>query len=372
MNLVPYSDSEGSENEASAPSKSDPKPIQPPSKPAFTKIIDRSNQSKSKIKINLSKPTLSEREDIEEEARPAKKQKTGAGFLGGLSLPPAKNIKRPPSNGLGSGVSLKTGPAPAFSRDAAPVSSYDEFGRRENGTDENGTAETGAADDSVAQEKEFKPVGNVTRFKPLSVARSKQGQKKAVAGGSAVTAKASSKASPAATSHAPSKSKVSLFSMKQEEAPTAKTTTSSGYKPILFEPEQAPPPADEDTDANAENPPITSATSSTAPKTVNELASSLNLTASERRQLFGRNAAKGGIPDTIRITNFNLDAEYDANEEMRAKGETVKHNPVRSIAPGKHSLRQLVNAASTQKDALEESFASGKRNKKEGGMKYGW
>jgi hypothetical protein len=35
-------------------------------------------------------------------------------------------------------------------------------------------------------------------------------------------------------------------------------------------------------------------------------------------------------------------------------------------------LRQLLNAATTQKDALEESWAAGKRNKQEAGRKYGW
>lgn len=367
MNLVPYSDSEGSENEALPPSKSDPKPVLPSTRPSFTKIIDRSNQSKSKIRINLSKPIPDERHDIEAEERPAKKQKTGPGFLGGMSLPPAKNLKKPLSNGLGSGVNLKTGPAPSFSRDTAPTSSYDEFGWRESGAEEDGTGQAEVIDDTVAQEKEFKPIGNVTRFKPLSVARKKQGQGKSVAVNSAVKSKSISTASPAATSHPPSKPKVSLFSMKQDETPTAKTTTPSEYKPILLEPEQAPPTADE-----TETPTAASASSSTAPQTVSELASTLNLSASDRRQLFGRNALKGGIPDSIKIANFSLDAEYDANEELRAKGDTVTHNPVRSIAPGKHSLRQLVNAASTQKDALEESFASGKRNKKEGGMKYGW
>jgi hypothetical protein len=48
------------------------------------------------------------------------------------------------------------------------------------------------------------------------------------------------------------------------------------------------------------------------------------------------------------------------------------HNPVRSIAPGKHSLKQLVNAAQSQKDALAESFAKGYQNRKEAGSKYGW
>ena len=51
---------------------------------------------------------------------------------------------------------------------------------------------------------------------------------------------------------------------------------------------------------------------------------------------------------------------------------SVQHNPVRPIAPGKHTLQQLVNVASNQREALEESFATGRRNKKEAGAKYGW
>ena len=77
--------------------------------------------------------------------------------------------------------------------------------------------------------------------------------------------------------------------------------------------------------------------------------------------------------DKVRgFINFNADDQYAANEEFRAKGESVQHNPVRGIAPGKHSLKQLVNAAATQADALEEHFAQGKRNQKEAGSKYGW
>jgi hypothetical protein len=48
------------------------------------------------------------------------------------------------------------------------------------------------------------------------------------------------------------------------------------------------------------------------------------------------------------------------------------HNPVRSIAPGKHSLKQLLNATVSQKEALEESFAKGYANRKEASGRYGW
>jgi len=74
----------------------------------------------------------------------------------------------------------------------------------------------------------------------------------------------------------------------------------------------------------------------------------------------------------VDVVNFNTDAEYAANELFRQSGEQVQHNPVRAIATGKHSLKQLVSAATGQKEALEESFASGKRNKREAGNKYGW
>jgi hypothetical protein len=72
------------------------------------------------------------------------------------------------------------------------------------------------------------------------------------------------------------------------------------------------------------------------------------------------------------MVNFSADEQYAANEEIRAKGETASINPVRGIAPGKHSLKQLVNAAATQADALEEHFAQGKRNRNEAGSRYGW
>ncbi|KAI4156855.1 MAG: hypothetical protein LQ346_009128, partial [Caloplaca aetnensis] len=77
---------------------------------------------------------------------------------------------------------------------------------------------------------------------------------------------------------------------------------------------------------------------------------------------------------TVNIVTFNTDAEYASNELLRQAGEQqqAQHNPVRALAPGKHSLKQLVSAASNQKDALEEQFASGRRNRKEAGSKYGW
>lgn len=72
------------------------------------------------------------------------------------------------------------------------------------------------------------------------------------------------------------------------------------------------------------------------------------------------------------VINFNMDKEYKHNEAVRASGETQIHNPVRAIQGGKHSLRQLVSNVQNQKDALEDSFAKGKNNRKEASSKYGW
>ncbi|EME44912.1 hypothetical protein DOTSEDRAFT_70825 [Dothistroma septosporum NZE10] len=92
----------------------------------------------------------------------------------------------------------------------------------------------------------------------------------------------------------------------------------------------------------------------------------MNLTPAQRRQLFGRNGKSANV------THFNMDSEYAHNEELRQAGEVVEHRAVKAIAPGKHSLQQLVNNARSQKDALDDKFAEGKANRSAGGAKYGW
>lgn len=80
---------------------------------------------------------------------------------------------------------------------------------------------------------------------------------------------------------------------------------------------------------------------------------------------------------TPQVLTFDTNRQYRQNAEWLASATeeelaAQQHNPVRSIAPGRHSLQQLVNAVSVQKDALEETFAAGRRNKKEAGARYGW
>ena len=75
---------------------------------------------------------------------------------------------------------------------------------------------------------------------------------------------------------------------------------------------------------------------------------------------------------SMNIAHFNMDAEYASNEHLRQAGEVVEHRAVKAIAPGKHSLQQLVNNARSQQDAMEDKWADGRREKGEGGAKYGW
>jgi hypothetical protein len=179
--------------------------------------------------------------------------------------------------------------------------------------------------------------------------------------------------------------KVSLFSISKEDMSAPPTSTlREEYQPLLYgvdeESESVVQPSEEDIQDPSQqsstfafsHPAPT--TSSKGAQSLNDIAADLNLSEADRRQLFGRQRGKGQQDlSAINVVNFNTDREYAHNEALRAAGETAQHNPLRSIAgTGKNSLKQLVNVATTQKDALEEHFAAGRRNKKEAGSKYGW
>jgi hypothetical protein len=226
----------------------------------------------------------------------------------------------------------------------------------------------------VVPEPEVKLVGKATVFKPLSVARRTGKKKKMIS--STITVKSAQTTSagpPSVAAPQPPKPKVSLFSISRDEdtpqesyPPEPAIDLADDYAlgdgnnpgqdthPHHFESaETRPPPA-----------------SSAGAQSLDSLATSLDLDAATRRQLFGRNSKSNAAP--INLVNFNTDQEYAANEERRAAGETIQHNAVRTIAPGKHSLKQLVNAATSQRDALEESWAAGRKNKRDAGARYGW
>ncbi|KAF2400592.1 hypothetical protein EJ06DRAFT_529713 [Trichodelitschia bisporula] len=352
--LVAYSDSEDSDNETPVQKPAPPEPA----KPAARKLIDPSTH---KVRVNLSS-LASSTDDIDKDAPPAKKPRTGGALNINAFLPAPKRALK----GMGTGVNLKTGAAPAFSREA-PASDHT--------AEEASTTATGAATAKVEPMNpgdSVKIVGKATVFKPLSVAR--RAQKKRPHPSSAAAAEAS-KASNASASTAPSqalpakptKPKVSLFSITTEEIVETKAAPTEAYKPVLLEPEEDNANEYQEETSWPEQPAQKAAPSGLE-------VSDLNLSQAEMKRIFGRKAGKAGGLDLsgVNIGKFNTDAEYEANEELRARGETAVHNPVRTIAPGKHSLKQLLNQATAQKEALEEHFAQGKRNQREAGARYGW
>ncbi|KAL8757569.1 MAG: hypothetical protein Q9184_004175 [Pyrenodesmia sp. 2 TL-2023] len=405
MGLVGYSNSEGSDVEEKPTPKAPPKTVPNSSKPAFQKVVDRSNPHK--IRVNLPEAGKEPAEAQEDEdGRPTKRARTDGGAFSGFNsfLPAPKRSANGASNGLGSrggrlgsGVNLKTGAAPAFSREpVAPdhdeEDSADTVGGSgsivENHGPESSTS-TKEKDQSdppdprrmvEAPQEEPKKKGTAMMFKPLSVARKPPKKKPLIANGEATPRSTETLPTPQPRA-AP---KVSLFSAAppSQENDTKESEKSGAYQPLIYRtnpPETSPtdfPPAE---NPYIDNPDHHTAEKETLPQPLNPpssqslstIASDLNLSASAKRQLFGRQHPN---PSAINVVkNFNTDAEYASNELLRQAGEqTVQHNPVRAIAPGKHSLKQLVSAASNQKDALEKQFASGRRNKKEAGSKYGW
>jgi hypothetical protein len=397
MNLVAYSDSEGSDNDAPRP----PKPAQKPTaKPAVHKVVDRSNPGKIKVSLpSISRPNPNSGKDaIEDDAPPAKKARTGGGAFSGFNamLPAPKKPnathteaassgKSKFGNGFNGGVSfkLKTSAEPAFVRETV---------------DGPGASEIPAAHSHTAQSTaaplQTQPSTATTtqpawtaRFVPLSVANARKKRKPVLS--QAVSQASKTTESVENTNSVPSKDeiaapkpKVSLFSIAHDDGSAPQPVPSGQYQPLLYGagddedtkvPEQA-----FDAENTSRSAPLdgvaSNLTGSHGPQSLADIASSLNLSEAERRQLFGRKRG-GDISDlpATNIVEFNTDAEYAHNEKLRASGETVQHNALRSITgTGKNSLRSLVNVATTQKDALEEHFAQGRRNKKESGSKYGW
>ncbi|OBT68323.1 hypothetical protein VE03_02255 [Pseudogymnoascus sp. 23342-1-I1] len=387
MGLVDYSDSESSDNEQVSESKK-------PTKGSFQKVVDRSNPGKIKVSLPTTAPTNDE--------PPAKRAKTSGGTFGGFNsfLPaPKKTGAAAPKTlgggataggrggGLGSGVSLKTGAAPAFSRDPEPV--YDSGDKYDGGEEAKGGESSMGLPPPTSSAQipaaEVKLVGKPLMFKPLSVARKPQKKKKPVI--TPKTAEDSVSQEPSATTSEAAKAprpKVSLFSVPQDTDDDIAPQQKGEYQPMLYgakaeeeEPEVVKNPYYEDQYNDAESHHTVprpaaqaAAPASTTSNSLDNIASDLQLSASERRQLFGRQGARNLTAS--KVINFNTDEEYRSNEELRSAGEQAVHNPVRSIAPGKHSLKQLLNATVSQKEALEESFAKGYANRKEASGRYGW
>jgi len=414
MNLIAYSDSE---SDGEAPPAPKPALKQAP-KPSFQKVVDRANPGRIKVNLPGASQPKTEKDDIDADAPPAKKPRLGgASAFGGFNamLPaPKKPAVAPPTasassgkralgKGLASGVNLKTGAEPAFKREPrVEEEEYDENGnpvkKQPMNKDDfrallnlpkpkSEQKEEEAMTDAPAETTPAKstPIPKpAPRFVPMSVGRGKKKPlpkpRPAVSGGGTALesgADMSSAPSSAAPPQPARKPKVSLFGVSQEEAAPATARSGGVYEPMLYganDESDVPVPDDafEGQSAYQTTQHATAGANAAASNDLTGIASELNLSAAERRQLFGKRGREADLP-SAKIVEFNTDTEYAHNEKLRKQGEQIQHNALKSISgTGKNSLRSLVSVASTQKDALEEHFAAGYRNKKEAGNKYGW
>lgn len=351
MALVGYSDSEGSDSETLNVAPVAAKP--PPRKGNFQKLVDPSG----KIKVDL--PTI--KPEAEPEAPPAKKART-AGKFGGFNsfLPAPKRSADAAKKGLGSGVNLKTGAEPAFSRERVdPDPPTQPLAPEQVTSNPDSSLPAPVLDDAP---KEVKPTGNAMRFKPLSVARKKAIKKRVLPNANPVASPPVSQP-PEETPKPPApKQKVSLFSVTQDDDVPSSSTPTGDYQPLLAEPQTI-------TTETFETTTTAPVSEYSDPNSLGAIADGIGLSAADRRRLFGRNKDAAALAN---VTHLNMEEEYAHNEQLRAQGQAVEHRAVKAVAPGKHSLQQLVNVATTQKEALEDAWAQGARNKAEAGSRYGW
>ncbi|KAI1854861.1 hypothetical protein JX266_000979 [Neoarthrinium moseri] len=392
MALVDYSDSESdSEAVVQPPPKPAPAPASATAKKPIQRVVDRSNPRRIVVSLSGAGGHDDQKPREKGDEPPAKRARTGGGAFGGFAslLPPPKNPSKPAaassaggaSASVGKsapprvGVNLKTGAAPGFSR------SNGDDGYTEDG-------ESASKQPSIPEgqkpAEEVKLVGKPLMFRPLSVSR--KPKKAANTAGKATKNVATTPSAFPTASTIPEqqlknepppakKKKVSLFSISAEtDADAASDTTpnSGAYEPMFME--DAPGVPEDFSAYDAQNSSAYSQPAAGASKaeSLDTIASDMNLSAAARRELFGRRGAPAPSQSATKVINFNTDQEYAHNEELRASGEQQIYNPVRAIAPGKHSLRQLVTQVHNQKDALEESFAKGKSNQNAARSRYGW
>lgn len=379
MVLVSYSDSEGSDSESTPAPASKAATIPSTSNTNFA--VDKSNPKKIRVNLNERLPQPAEAQTDGEP--PAKRPRVGDGAFSGfnamLPAPKRDNIASKSANGNKTNArkvfSLKTGAEPAFSRDsdAELRNLFAEDG--DKGVDEAGTIPSVIPKPAGSEPVESVGTGKVFMFKPLSVSRNSKMKKSAsqVASATLLPPQASENGDiQPQSSLQPLEGTSSVPTPQQAKKINLFSSGPSATAQLDDEPEYTHNDEEDeivevlDDDTTPLEQPFAQPTSN-QPESLNDIASTLNLSAAERRQLLGRH---GG--DANKIISFNTDKEYAANQAHIAAGEQIQHNPVRSIGSGKHSLKQLISSAQGQKDALEESFAAGRRNKKEAGSKYGW
>jgi hypothetical protein len=392
MALVSYSDSEGSDDEKPQTYPEQNSSALAATQPQTSFALDKSNPRKIQVKLQETKVDAPSNFGAPDGEPAPKRQRLGGGAFGGFnSILPAPKRDNETPNPAATGqprkiFSLKTGAERAFDREAdadlkqlfaeqhADVTAPNTSGTENRHTISVSPSSVGSTSASTAPK-----TGTPMMFKPLSVARKPQKKKPPTTIPNETSRETKSTAYPAVEEVSRPTPKVSLFSTGGDiptHGQSAASTTE--YQPLIYEARQE----------NAANPGLDfigevahggglvdeaghdEVHHPAGPQSLDAIASDLNLSASARRQLFGRNSGAGN--NAVNVINFNTDKEYAANEVLRASGEQIQHNPVRAPASGKHSLKQLVSLATGQKDALEESFAAGRQNKKEAGSKYGW
>lgn len=371
MALVEYSESDSSDD-SNVNSKL------PNTKPAFRKVVDRANPHKIRVALPAENTKAAAAADEAEPPRKRARVEPGAGGGFNALLPaPKRTAVDGGQDTKKARVGLKTGATPSFVREVADFEDIDRNGLLENGNkvystqgiDEIPHKQPQAAEEEeptellgVEVKTEVPKKGNAMIFKPLSVARNKKKKKAPLA-----TVRDSDELPSSKPSHHQPPPRISLFATESTTNP--QTSTSSNppepYHPIIYHPSPSPPPP-----STPPPPPPTTITTTPPPQTLSTIASDLQLSSSATRQLLGRHPAAATA--AITVVNFSTDAEYAANELLRQAGEQSQVQAVRALAPGKHSLKQLVSAASSQKEAFEESFAQGRRNRREAGGRYGW
>ncbi len=389
MALVDYSGSESSDGEEKNVTKSAPRFRATANKPAFQKVVDRSDPHKIRVSLPEASKPFTNSNDPERSSKRAKISSGGTSGFNAL-LPAPKRAGAPNGGvslggsrkgGLGSGVNLRTGAAPGFSREPEPHTSSVEESHipgDEGMTGVEAQKDSGKGSTDVVptplDEDPFdgtESKGKSTMFKPLSVARKPQKKK-----GPKIRSSGTMSEATGTTQQRTPAPKVSLFSSADVVEDSGDgSVVKTEYQPLVYHSNTVDITApslekanDVETDSSVVAPSITSKTDPVT-QSLDTIASDLNLSRSAKRQLLGRQKNNASA---VNIVNFNTDEEYKANEEIRKSGEQVQHNAVRAIAPGKHSLKQLVNMGTVQAEALEESFATGRRNRSEAGSKYGW
>lgn len=352
MALVNYSDSESDGETAPAPATATT--AKATTKPAFQKAAP----GRLQVSLPSLKPEVGlKSNDAELDGPPAKRARTGGAFSGFNALLPAPKK----AVVLKKGVNLKTSSEAAFSRNPLPQQTED---NAYTAPDLSDVGEKKAEKHSPPPEPKI--VGKATRFLPLSVSSKKKKKPlPKIPASEKIVAKGSDSAIPkdVATEVEPvqPKPKKSLFSVISDEQNVPIDSVTGDYEPITIESTR---PSHHGETSQPLDPQPSSAP--TNPNSLEAVAASMNLTPAQRRHLFGRNGKDANV------THFDMDAQYATNERARQAGEVVEHRAVKAIAPGKHSLQQLVNNAQTQQEALKDKWADGKRARGEGGSKYGW